>query len=379
MCVVTNGGTLSMNKKGSWPGYQNRIWYSRSTITNIIVLKNVKKQYRVTYNSNDEYFMVHHGSEGKPNILFHMHPCGLHYFDLKDQDFMFVSTVTENKKEFTKQQVKRAEVARSLYCKLGFPSMKDYKYMIQMHQIKDCPVMVINIDITFKIWGKDVAMLKGKRVKKKPMPVVRDLVKVPKEFIKLHKDVTLTMDIFFVNGIAFFLLLSCIIYFTGVSHLADRKVDSILKAFKEIYVLYLHRGFRIQIVLADGEFQPLKSLIEALPYGLRVHVSAKIEHVADIEQCIRVVKERARAVRHAMLYRCIPRLLVIYLVFESIHMLNYFPMKGGVSAALSPMTIMSGETLDYKKQLHLQIGQYCQVHKEDAPCNSQKQARHLPF
>jgi hypothetical protein len=27
----------------------------------------------------------------------------------------------------------------------------------------------------------------------------------------------------------------------------------------------------------------------------------------------------------------------------------------------------------------LQIGQYCQVHKEDAPCNSQKQARHLPF
>jgi hypothetical protein len=65
--------------------------------------------------------------------------------------------------------------------------------------------------------------------------------------------------------------------------LADRKVDSILKAFKEIYVFYLHRGFRIQIVLADGEFQPLKPLIEALPYGPRVNLSAKSEHVADIE------------------------------------------------------------------------------------------------
>ena len=31
---------------------------------------------------------------------------------------------------------------------------------------------------------------------------------------------------------------------------------------------------------------------------------------------------------------------------------------------------MSGETLDYKKHLRLQIGQYCQVHEEDTPRNS---------
>jgi hypothetical protein len=79
-------------------------------------------------------------------------------------------------------------------------------------------------------------MLKGKMVKKKPMPVIKDLVKVPKEFMKLLKDVTLTMDIFFVISNPFFVLLSCIIYFTGVSHLGDHKVDSILKAFKEIYM-----------------------------------------------------------------------------------------------------------------------------------------------
>jgi hypothetical protein len=276
---------------------------------------------------------------------------------------MFISTVSENKKNYTKRQIQRAEVARSLYRKLGFPSMKDFKYVIQTNQIKDCPVTVVDIDVAFRIWGKDIAMLKGKTVKKKPMPVIKDLVKVPKEFIKLHKDVTLTMDIFFVNGIPFFVTLSRVIYFTGVSHLADRKVDSILKAFKEIYVYYLHRGFRIQTVLADGEFQPLKPLIEALPYGPRVNLSAKDEHVADIERRIQVVKERARAMRHAMPHSRIPRLLMINLVFQAVRMLNYFPSKGGVSAALSPMTIMSGETLDYKKHLRLQIGQYCQVHE----------------
>jgi hypothetical protein len=81
---------------------------------------------------------------------------GLHYFDPKDQDFMFVSMVAENKKEFMKRQIQRAKVARSLYCKLGFLSMKDYKFVIQKNQIKDCPVTVTDIDITFKIWGKDM-------------------------------------------------------------------------------------------------------------------------------------------------------------------------------------------------------------------------------
>jgi hypothetical protein len=70
MCVATNGGMLSSNKKDSWPGYQNRIWYSGSAITNIVALKNVKKKYRVTYYSNDKYFMVHCKLEGKPNTLF---------------------------------------------------------------------------------------------------------------------------------------------------------------------------------------------------------------------------------------------------------------------------------------------------------------------
>jgi hypothetical protein len=32
---------------------------------------------------------------------------------------------------------------------------------------------------------------------------------------------------------------------------------------------------------------------------------------------------------------------------------------------------MYGEMLDYKKHLSLQLGQYCQVHEEDNPHNSQ--------
>jgi hypothetical protein len=50
---------------------------------------------------------------------------------------------------------------------------------------------------------------------------------------------------------------------------------------------------------------------------------------------------------------------------------DFFPTKVGVSDNLSPNTIMSGVTLDYKKHLSLQLGQYYQVHEEENPRNSQ--------
>jgi hypothetical protein len=53
------------------------------------------------------------------------------------------------------------------------------------------------------------------------------------------------------------------------------------------------------------------------------------------------------------------------------HCLISPPTKGGASDTRSPKTIMSGETLDFKKNLSLQIGRYCQVHEEDIPLNSQ--------
>jgi hypothetical protein len=63
--------------------------------------------------------------------------------------------------------------------------------------------------------------------------------------------------------------------------------------------------------------------------------------------------------------------MTIHIVLNVVKLLIFFPTKGGVSDTLFPKTIMSGETLDYKKNLSLQLGQYCQVHEEDNPRNSQ--------
>jgi hypothetical protein len=245
-------------------------------------------------------FVVHREPEGKPDMEFRMHESGLHYFDPRDSEFIFVNTVSENKAGFTKRQIKEAEVARSLNSKLNYPSWKDFKWIIRSNQIKDCPVTVDHVDTALKIWGKNVAALKGKTTRTKPDPVARDFVKVPVELLKLHKEVYITADLFFVNKIPFFLMLSRKICFTAINHLADRTVPQIFKVFKEIYQYYLQRGFRITTVHADGEFAPLKVLIESLPGGPLVNLASPDEHVPEIERRIRVVKERSRAARHSL-------------------------------------------------------------------------------
>jgi hypothetical protein len=371
MRLQSNGGSMTVNHKATIEGYKKKVWFSKDAITNIIALSNLIQQYHVTYDSRDQIFVVHRETQNKPNMEFRMHESGLHYFDPSNEAYTFVNTVSGNKEGYTQRQIKGAESARILYAKLGYPSTKDYKWIVQSNQIKDCPVTVQDVDASNKIWGKNIAALKGKTTRTKPIHVARDFIKVPKELLQLHKEVFLTCDIFFVNKVPFFITLSRKICFTAVNHLANRKVKNIYKAFEEIYKFYLNRGFRITIVHADGEFAPLQALIQGMPMGPRVNLASSSEHVPEIERRIRVVKERCRSARHSLPFNRIPKLLTIHLVFNSVKLLNHFPVKGGISDTISPKTIMTGETLDYKKHLSLQLGQYCQVHEEDQPRNSQ--------
>ena len=169
MKLQSNGGTMTVRHKASITSYNHEVWFDKDAITNIIALSNLIKQYRVTYDSDDKMFVVHRGTINKPDMHFKMHSSGLHYYDPQDTNFSFnVNTVSENKMGFTKRQIKGAELARTLYSNLGYPSMKDYKWVIQSNQIKDCPVTVDDVVAAHKIWGKDIAALKGKTTRSTP-------------------------------------------------------------------------------------------------------------------------------------------------------------------------------------------------------------------
>jgi hypothetical protein len=138
------------------------------------MLKNIKKQYRVTYDSLEEIFLVHCEATGLLNLLFKEHRNGLHFFDLRQADFAFVITGEPNIRLYSKRQVVRVDKARSLYASLGFLSQKDFMWILRSNQIKETPVTVEDAMMAYKIWGPSVATLKGKTVRKRPEPVKTD-------------------------------------------------------------------------------------------------------------------------------------------------------------------------------------------------------------
>ena len=103
-----------------------------------------------------------------------------------------------------------------------------------------------------------------------------------------------------------------------------------------------------------------------------INLESVNKHIPEIKRKIRLVKGKCRADQHELPFQQIPKILTIHIiVLQKVKLLNFFPTKGGGSETLSPKTIMSGEILDYKKHLSLQIGQYCQVNEEDDPINIQ--------
>ncbi len=79
LTMTINGGGMRITKKCKIPGHEFEVWFSKKAITNIFCLKNLIKCYRVTYDSEvDTTFVVHRSAYGLPDLLFEMHPCGLH-------------------------------------------------------------------------------------------------------------------------------------------------------------------------------------------------------------------------------------------------------------------------------------------------------------
>ncbi|MGL5935222.1 MAG: hypothetical protein ACRCZI_06320, partial [Cetobacterium sp.] len=295
----TQAGVLKVNQKAKIIGYPYDVWFSRKGKANILSFKHVKRaQLPISYHDDKNTFVVHREHLNQPNWEFKMHPCGLHYYQPPANGMVHLNVVSENKRMFTKRQIKDAEKAVALRAKLGYPSDKDLHWILRAKLISNCEVKEQDLDVAQKIWGKSVPALKGKTVRKQPAPVVTDLVDVPREFIKLHRDLPLCFDIFFVNKVPMLITLGLKIYYTTITHLKNRQVKTIYAALKQVYVFYYRCGYRIVEFRMDREFDALLPIIGQMAGSPRANLTSSNEHVPEIECRIRVVKERCRATRH---------------------------------------------------------------------------------
>ena len=190
-----------MTKKGWCSNIE--VWYHSKGIANILLLETLKYRNHITYDSQDRDGVLKvHTTQGV--VEFMPHESRLHYLDLKENEeagIALVTTTRENFEGYTKKQVKGTINGRQFQAVLGHPSKKDYESMVHANLIANCSVTPENISNTHKLFGENLARLRGKTVQKEPEQVVMDYVKIPRDMIQTKKFVTLTADVMFVNNL----------------------------------------------------------------------------------------------------------------------------------------------------------------------------------
>ena len=118
--------------------------------------------------------------------------------------------------------------------------------------------------------------------------------------------------------------------------------------------------------MMDMESNKLKDLLT----HIALNTTVAREHVGEIEQKIRVTKERARGTINTLPYKKLPRLMVIELLHFCVMWMNSFPVKSGISEKWSPCELVSRHKLDAKLHCKAPFGSYCEVHVDPEIANT---------
>jgi hypothetical protein len=331
-----------------------QVYVNEDSIANVLSLFRLGQKYRITYDSHNRkgVFQVH-----TPWGVVEFHPTsnGLHIVDLKqhpevayllvndasiDDDppppasspvyQLHINTVCQNFEGYTKKQVQQAARTRCLMGMVACPSERDFQAMVHLNMLKDWLGTNNDIRNAHNIYGPDLASIRGKTVRRKPKRVVTDYVEIPKQFLSIHRHVTLVVGVMFVNSIPFPVSASRSINLITIKHAPSPRTASSLGALLlRIVRVYAKAGFTVSTIIMDYEFEKVRDHVPSIS----INTTAASEHVGEIERKICVVKERVRGIICTLPYKTLPRQLIIHLLHFVVMWLNNFPVANGISTS----------------------------------------------
>ena len=172
----------------------------------------------------------------------------------------------------------------------------------------------------------------------------------------------LSADMMHVNGIPFFVTQSRHIHFGTVDVLPSLQAVDIGAALCHVINIYFRGGFQVTTAMMDGAFAGLHDVCNQLQVTL--NTTSRDEHVGDVERYIRTIKECMWGVTNTIPFKRLTRNMVMELAKAVVYWLNSVPSNMGVSPAMSPRTIITGQLLDYHKHCRYKFGKYVQTHEE---------------
>ena len=106
------------------------------------------------------------------------------------------------------------------------------------------------------ILGPNLESLKGKTTRTKLSKVIKNKCnELPMGTFEEHSNVTLAVDIMYINQIPCVMTMSWAIHFRMAELIKNEKILTIMVALKQVIESYEARGFKIQHILEDGQFK----------------------------------------------------------------------------------------------------------------------------
>eukprot|EP00956_Cyclotella_meneghiniana_P009213 scaffold12647_cov40-Cyclotella_meneghiniana.AAC.2 len=241
---------------------------------------------------------------------------------------------------------------------MAHPPEEKIKHLVSANNVTNMPYTSTDFTNSKVMFGPDRGAIRGKTVRQRPHRVRPELIVLPQQMYERLRDVILTADVMFVNGLPFFVTLSRDIKLGTLEFLPSRTTDQLHKSLETVARIYRRGGFLVKMCLMDMEFKKL----EDGTTEVMINTTAAREHVTDIERYIRSIKDRCRSVMSELPYKeCMPDVFVIFLLKFVILWMNAFPAKNGVSDEFSPREIVTGLRLDYKKHCQARFGAYVEA------------------
>jgi hypothetical protein len=323
---AVNGQTLETNICGTLNPFGIIAFYCPEAEVNLIPLSPLEETFQVIYTQRVNFEII---VPDYQKVLFQRTAVdeegnSFYVFDatpiVEKRKEVNVATVEENTMSYSKREVDDAKKAREFIRKMGYPSTRQAIDLVQSGAVLNCPITAHDILRAEKIFGPDIASLKGKTVLTKNVPIKKEYISKPvSEIQSLHAD------LLFVDNNPYLITVSTPLNLILVSDLGGNKTKEVLSDYIVRHVNeYKSEGFSVDMILCDREGGIIASKELLKGNGVVLNLSSAGQHVPVIERNIRTVKERIRAILSTMPFR-VPSIFMSYLVDFAVMKINSMP------------------------------------------------------
>jgi hypothetical protein len=276
-----------------------------------------------------------------------------------------IHTVKINRLKYTKRENRDSDRAREFVASIGYPSERVSVKMAR--GMSNCHVKSEDIRRCFDIHGVPVQRVKGTTTQKKSKSAVMEL-----GVTTVQKEQTAEVDLMFVRGAPFIIVILTPLEFSFTIPLPDKSVASIAQALDKILIQCKQKGFLVQWVRSDNEPALCTTQVaSALAEGhVSIDKAAPGQHAPRVERRIGFVKAKYRTIVSTTPYSMTAKLMVQGVIAAN----RYCNMQKSASSTsdLSPREKFLGRQLDYVRDVGPPFGTYCQAtvpntNNSDAP------------